>query len=349
MGRPETDYQCTDKGFRMLRDDRFLALAAQRYVAFDLETTGLSPERDGITEIGAIRVEKGRITERYQTLVNPGVPISDYVQKLTGITNEMVSGARTFAEVLPEFVDFIGEDPYVAHNAPFDIGFLEVHARRCGRGIPPAYADSLPLARAYWPKAKSHKLGDMARIIGFDMGRAHRSMADTEALVALVNACVTRCAQSSFFDADDKKSVPAANDFLAGMRCAPPPQMPGIDCLRTLRQILEKAWDRDTCEPGMAPFWCREDPSLGQEDVTARLVGHLCGCEVIRFLYPWGREGLGNRHDGTVFTLCGPEPGIVRFREVIAMHAPQETCREAESQERFRQLQRHVIQILKNA
>ncbi len=95
------------------------------YTIIDIETTGLSKHRHKITEIGAAKVRDGKIVEQYQTLVNPGCHIPSFITKLTGINDDMVKDAPTIASVLPEFMAFLGEDVFVAHNATFDFGFLD--------------------------------------------------------------------------------------------------------------------------------------------------------------------------------------------------------------------------------
>ena len=96
------------------------------YVVFDLETTGFSPVKDKIIEIGAVKVEEGKITDKFSTFVNPKVPIPFEITRLTSITDEMVMNAPTIEEVLPEFLEFIDGAALVAHNAGFDVGFIAV-------------------------------------------------------------------------------------------------------------------------------------------------------------------------------------------------------------------------------
>src|SRR5262244_1594466 len=100
-------------------------LAETSFVVVDVETTGLPAGPDTITEIGAVRVERGRLTEQFVSLVNPGKPISRFVVQLTGITDAMVADAPSVAEVLPRFVEFVGQRPLVAHNAKFDLSHLD--------------------------------------------------------------------------------------------------------------------------------------------------------------------------------------------------------------------------------
>ena len=95
------------------------------YVVFDIETTGFSPLTCQIIEIGAVRVENGVITDRFSTFVNPKVPIPFQITQLTSITDQMVIGAPDIETVLPQFLEFIGDAALVAHNASFDVSFIE--------------------------------------------------------------------------------------------------------------------------------------------------------------------------------------------------------------------------------
>jgi DNA polymerase-3 subunit alpha (Gram-positive type) len=104
----------------------------ESYVVFDIETTGFSPVNNRIIEIGAVRVEKGEITSRYSAFVNPEVPIPFQIEKLTGIRDDMVVNAPTIDKILPEFFAFCEGAVLVAHNAGFDMSFLNENARRLG-------------------------------------------------------------------------------------------------------------------------------------------------------------------------------------------------------------------------
>lgn len=160
-------------------------------VVFDLETTGLSPERDGIVEIGAVRVVDGRVEEdlRYETLVRPtnaaGAPmiIPWHAERVHGISNEMVRRAPTIEQVLPEFLDFVGGSPVVAHNIGFDGGFMRENARRLGlEWKPAAELCTVQLSRRAFPKERAHNLTVLADRLGlnFAPGGRHRSFGDVQ-------------------------------------------------------------------------------------------------------------------------------------------------------------------------
>ena len=119
------------------------------YVVFAMEPTGLSKEKETITEIGAVKVEQGQIVERFSTFVNPQRPISKAITDLTGITDEMVENAPTITEVLPQFLAFCKDAVLVAHNANFDMGFIQVAAERAGmEELEHTVVDTLELSRA---------------------------------------------------------------------------------------------------------------------------------------------------------------------------------------------------------
>ncbi|WP_345456194.1 3'-5' exonuclease [Deinococcus aluminii] len=160
-------------------------------VVFDLETTGLSPERDAIVEIGALRVRDGRVVEaeRFETLVRPlsaaGEPlrIPWYAQRVHGISDEMVRNAPGLAQVLPEFLDFVGGSAVVAHNVGFDGGFMRAAARRHGLvWSPPAEYCTVQLSRRAFPHERSHNLDVLAQRLDltFAPGGRHRSLGDVQ-------------------------------------------------------------------------------------------------------------------------------------------------------------------------
>ena len=100
------------------------------YIVFDTETTGLKDQFDHIIEIGALKYINNELVDEYDVLINPGIEIPEIITTITGITNEMIEHEKTIAEVLPEFIDFIGDLPVICHNAPFDIGFINTNLKR---------------------------------------------------------------------------------------------------------------------------------------------------------------------------------------------------------------------------
>lgn len=152
------------------------------FVVFDLETTGFSPRYDEITEIGAVKIENGRIIDRFSTFVNPLRPIPPKIVELTNITDEMVSDAPTVDVALPLFEDFIGDSILVAHNASFDSRFIEF--RRKDKANYPTI-DTLLLAQCLDLQVKNYKLATLAKRFGINLQGAHRAVNDAEATAEL--------------------------------------------------------------------------------------------------------------------------------------------------------------------
>ena len=137
------------------------------YVIFDIETTGLSPETEMITEIGAVKMVGGRVVDKFSQLIDPKRPIPQNIVELTGITDEMVAGKPEISEVLPEFLNFCGKDTIiVAHNAKFDMSFIRAWAKRLGYEVNNKVEDTLELSRELFPDQKSHKLNIVAARLG---------------------------------------------------------------------------------------------------------------------------------------------------------------------------------------
>lgn len=153
----------------------------QTFVVFDLETTGLSKYKDRITEIGAVRVENGRITEEYNQLVNPEMVISEKITEITGITNEMVADCPKIDEALPEFLKFCGDAILVGQNTDFDVGFVRENCYRMGIDFNPIYLDTLPMARALFSDMKKFSLDKIARKLEIPAFNHHRASDDARA------------------------------------------------------------------------------------------------------------------------------------------------------------------------
>lgn len=152
------------------------------FIVLDFETTGLSPNVGArTTEVAAVLVENGRMTDRYQSLMNPGVRIPSFIQDLTGITNQMISKAPNNAKVMKELHQFIGKTPLVAHNASFDKKFLDAELELVGLKAPQPMACSLLVARRVYQKAPNHKLGTLVKYKNIETnGVFHRALADAE-------------------------------------------------------------------------------------------------------------------------------------------------------------------------
>ena len=148
------------------------------YVVFDLETTGLLPDKNKIIEIGAVKVVDGAITERFSTFVNPEVPIPYNIEQLTSIKDDMVLDAPRIEEILPEFMKFCEGTVMVAHNAEFDTGFIRKNCERMGLPFDFTIADTVALARILLPQLNRFKLDTVAKAVGVSLDHHHRAVDD---------------------------------------------------------------------------------------------------------------------------------------------------------------------------
>ena len=148
------------------------------FVAFDLETTGLSPKTDKIIEIGAVVMKNGREISRYQTFVDPHQKLLKETTDLTGITDEMLKGAPSIRQVLPEFLEFVGDRVLVAHNADFDTAFIREACRKLGYDYTFTSADTLVLSQNLMTKLSRHKLNIVAAALSLPEFNHHRAADD---------------------------------------------------------------------------------------------------------------------------------------------------------------------------
>lgn len=151
-------------------------------VVLDFETTGISPDYgDRAIEIGAVKIREGRILERFQSLMNPGVRVNQFIENYTGISNQMVQDAPDACKVMSDFADFIGDIPLVAHNASFDRRFLNAEFARIGQKGRDNFGCSMLISRRVYPDAPNHKLETLVRYKDLQTdGTFHRALADAE-------------------------------------------------------------------------------------------------------------------------------------------------------------------------
>tara|TARA_R110002153_G_scaffold75336_3_gene194963 strand:+ start:216 stop:836 length:621 start_codon:yes stop_codon:yes gene_type:complete len=170
---------------------------ADSLIVLDFETTGLSPDMgDRAIEIGAVRLEKGEVVERFQALMNPGQRVSSFIENYTGITNKMLSKAAPCDEVMDEFAHFMGNSNLVAHNASFDKRFLDAELRRISRPYSGTFACSLLVARRLYQHAPNHKLGSLIAYKKIpSQGGFHRALFDSEMTSKLWMAMLQDIAQ----------------------------------------------------------------------------------------------------------------------------------------------------------
>ena len=151
------------------------------YVVFDIETTGFSAVEDHIIEIGAVKVENGKITDKYSTFVNPQVPIPFEITQLTSIDDSMVMDAPKIDVILPQFLEFVGEASLVAHNAGFDVGFIEQNCKNLNIEQEFVSVDTVALARVLLPTLSKYKLNIVAKALNISLENHHRAVDDAGA------------------------------------------------------------------------------------------------------------------------------------------------------------------------
>ena len=144
------------------------------YCVLDLETTGLSPNYDSIIEIGIIKVKENKIVDKYNSLINPGFLINEYITSITGITNEMLKGKPKIIDLKKEVLNFIGNDVLVGHNISFDVSFLQ---KGFNEELKNEYIDTLQFCRKLFKELSHHRLTDMSNYLEISRNE-HRSMSD---------------------------------------------------------------------------------------------------------------------------------------------------------------------------
>ena len=151
------------------------------YIIFDIETTGLDSSYDEVIEIGAIKVKNNKIVSKFNSLVKPKNEIDEYITELTGITNEMVKDAPTIEEILPDYMNYIGNDILIGHNVNFDINFIYDNLYRNKFDVlTNDFIDTMRISRKLLPELPHHRLIDLAKYFKIDSTNNHRSLKDCE-------------------------------------------------------------------------------------------------------------------------------------------------------------------------
>ncbi|MBY0099239.1 PolC-type DNA polymerase III [Mesobacillus maritimus] len=171
-----------DDGVPIAYNSAHRLLADDTYIVFDVETTGLSAVYDTIIELAAVKVQNGDIVDRFESFANPHRRLSSTIIELTGITDDMVENAPEVDDVLREFHEWIGDAILVAHNASFDMGFLNTGCKKIGIGkLPNPVIDTLELGRLLFPDMKNHRLNTLAKKLDVELTQHHRAIYDAEA------------------------------------------------------------------------------------------------------------------------------------------------------------------------
>lgn len=184
------------------------------FICFDIETTGLSAVRDKITEIGAVKVENGVITDTFSTFANPEMPIPQKITQLTGITDDMVKDAPSQSEAVGAFLEFAGDNVLVAHNAPFDTSFIAKACEDMGREYNYTSIDTVAISRAILTDIKNCKLDTVAKFLRLGDFNHHRATDDAEMLARIfINLCQRLTDDYGITKTNDINTKIAGGDF----------------------------------------------------------------------------------------------------------------------------------------
>lgn len=184
------------------------------FICFDIETTGLSAARDKITEIGAVKVENGVITDTFSTFANPEMPIPQKITQLTGITDYMVKDAPSQSEAVGAFLEFAGDNVLVAHNAPFDTSFIAKACEDMGREYNYTSIDTVAISRAILKDIKNCKLDTVAKFLRLGDFNHHRATDDAEMLARIfINLCQRLTDDYGITKTNDINTKIAGGDF----------------------------------------------------------------------------------------------------------------------------------------
>ena len=204
-----------DNIVNVYQGERSGRLRDTEFVIFDIESTGLNPNTETVTEIGAIRWKNGEVLEEFHTYADPGKPIPANIVQLTGITDEMVKGAPGQREAIEKFKAFIGDGILVAHNAAgFDINFLKVNAAKVGIEFKYQFLDTLPLARNLLQDIKNHKLDTLAEHYRLGNFNHHRATDDAIMLSKIFSGLIDDLEQQGIYDIEKINSDLSSTDKL---------------------------------------------------------------------------------------------------------------------------------------
>ena len=182
------------------------------YCVLDLETTGFSATTEKITEVGIMKIKNGEVLDKFSCFVNPEKHIPQRVSEVTNITDDMVADSETIDKVFPKILDFIEGSVLVAHNAPFDMGFLKQNAKILGYEFDYTYLDTLSLAKDLFPDYKKYKLGKIAENLGIKVEVAHRALDDVDTTVKVFNVMMKMLKERGAKKVDDIDEVSSTEE-----------------------------------------------------------------------------------------------------------------------------------------
>lgn len=184
----------------------------ESFVVFDIETTGFSPVKNRVIEIGAVKIENQKITGRFSSFINPKTPIPFQIEQLTGIRDEMVINAPLIEDVLPDFLSFCEGSILVAHNANFDISFMKHNADRLGLNFDFTYIDTLGISRLLFPSHKKHTLDAVAKHMGVVLTSHHRAVDDAECTAQIYLKMIPMLMEMGALSLQDVNAFGASSD-----------------------------------------------------------------------------------------------------------------------------------------
>ena len=200
-----------DDTSRAVFGERDITFESDEMIVFDIETTGLSPLKDKITEIGAVKIKGGEIIEVFNTFADPEMHIPENITTLTGITDEMVKGAPSQAEATKAFLDFAGDRMLIAHNASFDTSFIRKAASDASLPFENTYLDTVAVSRYVNPELKKHKLDIIAEHYKLGEFNHHRASDDAEMLAQIFFRMIERLGEEGILTLDDLNTAMSDN------------------------------------------------------------------------------------------------------------------------------------------
>lgn len=202
-----------DDGVPMVYKAQHRPLSEDTYVVFDVETTGLSAVYNTIIELAAVKMHQGEVIDSFETFVNPHEPISEQISELTGITDEMVESAPNLEGVLEDFYEFIKDHTLVAHNASFDMGFLQMGYKKLGIVVLNPVLDTLELGRFLYPGLKNHRLNTLCKKFDIPLLNHHRAVDDAKATSYLLWKMIKETAEKNIVYLDELNEHKGEGDF----------------------------------------------------------------------------------------------------------------------------------------
>jgi DNA polymerase-3 subunit epsilon len=174
-------------------------------VFVDIETTGVSWKSSRIIEVAAIRFENDEITQEFQSLINPGTYLPEYISSITGITNDDLDGQPYFEDIAKDLVDICEDAIFIAHNVRFDYSFIKNHLDGCGFRFNPDLLCTVRVSRALFPTQRRHNLDSLIAAHNIEMSDRHRALDDAKALLAFCQSAYQKCGSEAFAQAINKQ------------------------------------------------------------------------------------------------------------------------------------------------